>query len=127
SRMRAVAFTTAFHFEWKFGPFGEAGVGHIGDHATHYVGRQKRNDTGIVELVTTPVGGLLWTMAEDALDKSVVKKIEASPRRPVTLLLLSFLTPSRATANIFRWRPPWYRDDRVVKASTFWSEPPGPE
>jgi hypothetical protein len=127
SRMRALAFTTAFHFEWKFGPFGEAGVGHIGDHTTHYVGTEKRNDTGIVELVTTPVGGFLWTMAEDALDKSVVKRIEASPRRPVTLLLLSFLTPSRATANIFRWRPPWYRDDRVVKASTFWSEPPGPD
>jgi hypothetical protein len=65
-------------------------------------------------------------MAEDALDKGVVRKLEATPRRPVTLLLLSFLTPSRATANIFRWRPPWYRDGREVKAATFWSDPPGP-
>jgi len=33
------------------------------------------------------------------------------------------LTPSKATANIFRWRPPWYRDDRVAKANSFWSQP----
>ena len=127
SRMRALAFTTAFHFEWKFGPFGEAGVGHIGDHATHRLNGQLRNDTGDVELVTTPVGGLLWTMAEDALDKHVVKRFEEKPRGPAALLLISFLTPSRATANILRFRPPWYRDGREVKANTFWSEPPGRE
>jgi hypothetical protein len=127
SRVRALAFTTAFHFMWKFGPFGEAGVGHIGDHPTHSVNGQPRNDTGDVELVTTPVGGLLWTMAEDLLDKHVLTRFEEKPRRPTSLLLISFLTPSRATANIFRWRPPWYRDGRVVKANSFWSDPPGPE
>ncbi len=127
SRMRATAFTTAYHFEWKFGPFGEAGVGHIGDHATHRVNGQLRNDTGVVELVTTPVGGLLWTMAEDVLDKHVVQRFEETPRGPLALLFMSFLTPSRATANILRWRPPWYRDEREVKANSFWSDPPGPE
>lgn len=127
SRMRATAFTTLYHFEWKFGPFGEAGVGHIGDHPTHWVNGQPRNDTGIVELVTTPVGGLVWTMAEDALDKYVVKHLEEKPRAPFTLLFISFLTPSKATANILRWRTPWYRDERVVKANSFWSDPPDPE
>ena len=127
SRTRALAFTTVYHFLWKFGPFGEAGVGHIGDHATHYVHGEPRNDTGDVELITTPLGGFLWSMGEDALDKHLVKKLEETPRRPLTLLLISFLTPSRATANIFRFRPPWYRDGRVVKAASFWSDPPGPE
>ena len=127
SRMRALAFTTAYHFEWKFGPFGEAGVGIIGDHFSHIVDGKRRNDTGDVELVTTPVGGLLWTMAEDELDKHLVRRLEEKPRGPASLLLISFLTPGRATANIFRWRPPWYRDDRVVRAQSFWSEPPGPE
>jgi hypothetical protein len=65
-------------------------------------------------------------MAEDLLDKHVVQRLEATPRRPVTLLFISFLTPSRATANIFRWRPPWYRDGREAKANSFWSDPPGP-
>src|SRR5579859_2638025 len=51
SRMRATAFSAVYHFEWKFGPFGEAGVGHIGDHGSHVVNGKWRNDTGVVELV----------------------------------------------------------------------------
>jgi hypothetical protein len=128
SRMRALAFSTAYSFQWKLGPFGEAGIGHNGDHQVPQAGSLVwTNETGWVELVTTPVGGLLWTMAEDALDKYVVKHVEEKQRRPVTLLLLSFLTPARATANIFRFRPPWYRDGRQVKANSFWSDPPSPE
>jgi hypothetical protein len=122
SRWRALVFSTAYSFEWKFGPFGEAGVGHNGDHITDTVNGQNQNDTGDVELVTTPVGGLLWTMAEDELDKHVVKRLEEKPRGPGALFLISFLTPSRATANILRFRPPWYRDSRIVKANSFWSD-----
>lgn len=127
SRTRALIFSTAYSFEWKLGPFGEAGIGHNGDHLIPEISAPKTNETGWVDLVTTPVGGLLWTMAEDALDKHVVKKLEETPRRPITLLFISFLTPSRATANIFRFRPPWYRDGREVKAATFWSDPPSPD
>jgi Lipid A 3-O-deacylase (PagL) len=126
SRLRATLFSTAYSFEWKMGPFGEAGVGHNGDHFFYDKG-VLTNETGWVELVTTPVGGLAWTMAEDALDRHVVKRFEEKPRGPAALLLISFLTPSRATANILRFRPPWYRDGREVKAKTFWSEPPGPD
>jgi hypothetical protein len=126
SRLRALAFSTVYSFQWKLGPFGEAGIGHNGDQYFHDQ-NSLTNETGWVELVTTPVGGLGWTIAEDALDKYVVKRIEEKQRRPVTLLLLSFLTPARATANIFRFRPPWYRDGRQVKANSFWSQPPGPE
>ncbi len=126
SRMRAFAFSTAYSFQWKLGPFGEAGIGHNGDHPVPQSrSRVWTNETGWVELVTTPVGGLLWTMAEDALDKHVVKKVEEKPRGALPLLLISFLTPARATANIFRFRPPWYRDDRIVRNSSFWSEPRG--
>ena len=127
SRMRAFVFSTAYSFEWKFGPFGEAGIGHNGDHLVPQGnGKPWTNETGVVELVTTPVGGFLWTMAEDALDKHVVKGFEEKPRGALALVAISFLTPARATANIFRFRPPWYRDGRVVKANSFWSEPDGP-
>ena len=126
SRLRAMAFSTAYSFEWKFGPFGEAGVGHNGDHSLGQVD-VTQNGTGDVELVTTPVVGLGWTIAEDLLDKHVVRKFEENPRGPFALLAISLLTPSRATANVLRWRPPWYRDDRPVKAHSFFSEPPGPE
>jgi len=128
SRLRAFIFSTAYSFEWKLGPFGEAGIGHNGDHLVPQNGnRPWTNETGWVELVTTPGGGLLWTMAEDEMDKHVVRRIESKPRRPVTLLLVSFLTPAKGTANILRFRSPWYRDDRQVKASSFFSEPPGPD
>jgi len=126
SRLAALLFSTAYSFEWKFGPFGEAGVGHNGDHTTDVVNGAKQNDTGDVELVTTPVGGLGWNIAEDILDKYVVRKWEETPHNPFTLLAISFLTPARATANIFRFRPPWYRDGRQVKSSSFFSQPPGP-
>lgn len=127
SRLVSMVYSAAYSFEWKFGPFGEAGVGHNGDHATDVVHGVVQNDTGDVELITTPVGGFGWTIAEDILDKYVVQRIEEKPRGPFPLLLMSFLTPARATANIFRFRPPWYRDGRQVKARTFWSQPPGPD
>ena len=127
SRLRAMLFSTAYSMEWKFGPFGEAGIGHNGDHTTDIVNGIKQNDTGDVELVTTPIGGLGWNIAEDVMDKYVVQKLEARPRGTMALLFISFLTPSRATANIFRFRPPWYRDGRQVKSTNFFSQPPGPE
>ena len=37
--------------------------------------------------------------------------------------MYNFLTPARGFANILRFRPPWYRDSRVVKATGFWSDP----
>jgi hypothetical protein len=124
--LRAGTFSTAYSFWWKLGPTGEAAIGHNGDHLVPDAsGQHYSNETGWVELVTTPVGGVLWTMAEDTLDKHVVAPAEGGGRNPFALLGLSFLEPAHATANIFRFRPPWYRDDRVVKAKTFWSDPAG--
>jgi hypothetical protein len=126
--LRAGAFSTFYSFEWKLGPFGEAAIGHNGDHYfSDEKGAVNTNETGWVELVTTPAGGFGWTLAEDALDKHLVRRLEEKSRNPFALTFYQFLTPSRATANIFRFRPPWYRDSRMVKAKTFFSEPARPE
>jgi hypothetical protein len=126
--LRAGAFSTFYSFEWKLGPLGEAAIGHNGDHYFSDANNTVyTNETGWVELVTTPGGGMLWTIAEDALDKHVVRRLEAKSRNPLALTMYQFLTPSRATANILRFRPPWYRDSRTVKAKSFFSEPAGPE
>ena len=126
--LRAGAFSTFYSFAWKLGPFGEAAIGHNGDH---YFSDDKNtvytNETGWVELITTPAGGMAWTIAEDALDKHVVRGLEGWSRNPFALTMYQFLTPSRATANILRFRPPWYRDSRKVKANSFFSQPPGPK
>ena len=122
SRLRAAAWTTFYSFEWKLGPLGEAGIGHNGDH--YFVDKNTlTNETGWVELVTTPVGGFAWTLAEDYLDQYVVRSLEDKSRNPLLLTAYQFLTPARGFANILRFRPPWYRDSRVVKAQTFWSDP----
>lgn len=121
SRLRALEWSTLYSFEWKLGPVGEAGIGHNGDHffTDHGV---RTNETGWVELVTTPVGGLGWTLAEDALDRHVVRGLEGRSRNPVLLSLYQFLTPARAFANLMGFRPPWYRESRVVKATNFFSD-----
>ena len=122
SRLRALAWSTFYSFEWKLGPTGEAAVGHNGDHYFYDKG-VLTNETGWVELVTTPVGGFGWTIAEDYLDKHVVPRLEDKSRNPILLTMYNFLTPTRGFANILRFRPPWYRDSRVVKADSFWSDP----
>jgi hypothetical protein len=127
SRLRAMAFSTVYSTEWKLGPIGESGVGHQGDHLSYEedTGRS-RNETGFVSLVTTPVGGTILTVAEDVIDKTVIRRLENFNRNPFLLMGYSFLTPGKTTGNILRFRPPWYRDSRTVKANSFRSDPPEP-
>ena len=121
SRLRALAWSTFYSFAWKLGPLGEASIGHNGDHYFTDKGVET-NETGWVELVTTPVGGFGWTIAEDYLDKHVVTKLEDKSRNPILLTMDNFLTPARGFANILRFRPPWYRDSRIVKANSFFGD-----
>ena len=99
------------------------GVGHSGDHLAYEedTGRS-RNETGFVSLVTTPVGGTILTVAEDVIDKKVIRHLENFNRNPFMLMGYSFLTPGKTTGNILRFRPPWFRDSRTVKANSFWSD-----
>ena len=122
SRLRATAYSALYSMQWKVGPLGELGVGHSG--ASYFYDKGVyTNETGDVELVVTPVGGLGWTLAEDYLDKHVVRRLENKSGNPFFLLAIQFLNPARGTANILRFRPPWYRDSRVVKANSLFSDP----
>jgi hypothetical protein len=124
SRLRALGFSIVYSTQWKLGPFGESGVGHQGDHLSYEdeTGRF-RNETGFVSLVTTPVGGTILTVTEDIVDKTITRRLENFNRNPFLLMGYSFLTPGKTTGNILRFRPPWYRDSRRVKADSFWSDP----
>ncbi len=98
SRLRALAFSTVYSTEWKLGPIGESGVGHQGDHISYDDGHA-RNETGFVSLVTTPVGGTLWTITEDIMDKKVVRRLDGWNRNPFLLMGYSFLTPAHTTGE----------------------------
>jgi len=105
SRMKALAWSTAYSVQFELGPASEASIGNVGFD---------RRSAGAVDLVVTPVLGLAWQTTEDALDRYVVAPVEgAIENRAVRLLARSMLNPSRAFANLLRGKVPWYRDYRA--------------
>jgi hypothetical protein len=104
-QLRATAYAFAYSTQFELGPIAsEASLGHI----QSYYPQQ-----GFVDVVITPTLGLGWGIAEDVLDKYVVKYVESRTRNSlVRLLVRSWLNPSRSFANAMRFRRPWERDDR---------------
>jgi len=106
SRLKATAFAFGYEVQWHLGPVSEATIGHVG---------KKPGTLGYSEFVTSPLGGLALIVAEDALDEKIIEKLERqtdglNKRR----LYRTFLNPSRAVANLMRWRKPWHRDRRKI-------------
>ncbi len=122
SRARAFAFSTVYSTLWKIGPFGEAAIGHNGDHYYYIDNGKWTNGTGFVSLVTTPVGGLGWTIVEDALDRYAIRRLETVSQNEFWLTAISFLNPSRSLVNLMRFKAPWYRDTRPVLTTSFWGK-----
>jgi hypothetical protein len=114
SRLRAMAFAAVAAAQWELGPLSECAIGNTGYY--QYWSRSNRewtNGTGVSDLVMTPAGGFVWMLAEDALDKLVMKKVEGEGHSRIWLLAGAVLTPTRSTANLMRLRAPWYRDRRA--------------
>jgi hypothetical protein len=104
SRFRALAWSAAYSTQFEIGPISEASLGNV---------QMKPGSAGVVDLVVTPAGGFALMIAEDALDRFVVKRVEKWTRRPVPRVLVrGFLNPNRAMANMLRGQVPWSRDNR---------------
>jgi hypothetical protein len=104
SRLRAMAFAAAYSEQFEIGPLSEATIGNI---------QMMPQSNGIVDHVITPTAGMGWIVAEDALDKYVVRRFERWNSNPVARILVrGFLNPSRSFSNMLRGKYPWYRDDR---------------
>jgi hypothetical protein len=105
SRLRAAAFAWAYSEQFEIGPVSEASLGNIQSYYPAY---------GFVDHVVTPVIGLGWIVAEDALDRFVVKRIESRVSNPwVRALARAWLNPARSYANFMAFRRPWERDTRL--------------
>ena len=103
-KLRAAAFSYLYSVQFEIGALSEASLGHIQE----YFAQQ-----GFVDQIVTPSVGLGWTLAEDALDRYVVRLVEAHTANPyVRLLVRSGLNPSRSMANVMNAELPWHRDDR---------------
>jgi hypothetical protein len=104
SRLRAFGYSALYSAQFEIGPVSEASIGSIQSRFPQH---------GFVDLVATPAFGLGWMIAEDALDKHVIRPLERKIRNPYfRLLLRGGLNPSRSFANAMRLKVPWYRDSR---------------
>ncbi len=104
SSLRAAAFAWAYSEQFEIGPISEASLGHV----QHYFPQQ-----GYVDHVITPVVGFGWMVAEDFLDRHIVKRIEARTRnRWIRMIARGGFNPSRSFANCIAFREPWHRDTR---------------
>lgn len=119
SRLKATLWNGIYSTQWSIGPLSEMTVEKYGSKdrppwnanntfpcntKTCYWG------VGKVNLVMTPVGGLGWVLAEDWMDKKIVRRVEGSTRS--RLLIDTFrctFNPIRAGANILYGNRPWFR------------------
>ena len=120
SRFLALMWATVFSAQQKIGPLGEAALGNDGGF-TYTIGCEFNcpagkpvkytNNTGWTDFIMTPAGGTAWVVFEDFLDRQVSDRVQdAHPDSVFPLILRSALNPTRAMANLMRWRTPWYRD-----------------
>jgi hypothetical protein len=115
--VRSFWYSAAYSAQWKIGPASEASLEKVGhDYFYDPQFRKATNGSGMVDFIVTPVGGSMWLIAEDILDKYAMRRLENVSRNPLWLTAIAFMEPCRSAANVLRFRAPWYRDDRHVKA-----------
>jgi hypothetical protein len=85
----------------EIGPISEATIGNV----QAYYPQQ-----GFVDHVVTPAIGLGWMIAEDALDRYLVRFVERrTQNRLVRVLVRGGANPSRSLANVVSGQWPWAR------------------
>ena len=104
SILRSMAWSAAWHTQWKIGPISEASLGNVMLHAS----------PGFITLVDTPALGAITMIAEDAADRYLITGLEnRTSNRTIIILARSFLNPGRTFANIMALQPPWRRETRL--------------
>ncbi len=105
SRLRATAWSFAYSSQFEIGPVSEASIGYI---------QASYPQQGFVDHVVTPVIGMGWMIAEDAIDKYLIEPFEARVNNFwARILVRGWLNPTRSMANMMAFRAPWVRDTRA--------------
>jgi hypothetical protein len=103
-KSRAFVYSAVYSAAFEIGPYSEATVGKI----QAYYPQQ-----GFVDWAVSPTIGLAWTLAEDSLDKYVVKPFEGKVHNPaLRALVRGWANPARSFANVMMFKLPWHRDSR---------------
>ncbi|MCU1299587.1 MAG: hypothetical protein JWO91_3865 [Acidobacteriaceae bacterium] len=129
SRIKATLWNAVYSTQWNIGPLSELTFEKYGTRARPPWNQNgtwpctaKHCFTGVgqVDLVTTPVGGLGWLLAEDLLDKHIARRVERSTRNRFLIdVTRCALNPIRGGANILHGKRPWYRDSRDAGDESF--------
>jgi len=107
SRGIAAAWIAGYSLQFEFGPLSEASIGNVGLNPS---------TTGWVDHVVTPAGGMAFIVAEDALDRYLVVRVEHWTRNTVLRGIARVaLNPSRSLSNITQGRMPWFRAMRPLQ------------
>jgi len=105
SRLRAAGWAWAYSTQFEIGPISEASIGKVQSHFPQQ---------GFVDHVITPSIGLTWMLAEDAMDRYLIRRIEAqTENKTIRIFARGLLNPSRSMANVLRGNYPWHRDTRA--------------
>jgi hypothetical protein len=119
--VQAFAFAAVDAVQWKLGPVSEASIGHVGLPAhwwdtpyfcnlTHAYCHPR---TGLNDLIMNEVGGTAMTIGFQWIDKHFQKPMEDRiHNRALIDTMRIFTNPPQSMANFFRFRTPWYRDNR---------------
>jgi hypothetical protein len=92
--------------QFEIGPLSEASIGNVG---------MNPKTTGWVDYVVTPAGGFAILLAEDALDRFLVRWVEArTHNRFYRASMRMLFGPARALANAATNKAPWQRDNRPL-------------
>lgn len=107
SRARATAWAASYSLQFEVGPLSEASIGNVG---------LRPETTGWVDHVITPVGAFGFMIAEDVVDRYLVKWAEQRIPNPIVRVMIRFAAnPSRTLTNTASGKYPWYRPDRPLR------------
>lgn len=136
---KAFLVAAAVSTESEIGPLSEATIGHVGLKAEWWLRLNNgtllgpipedtiglaalskspywirgNNGTGWTDFITTPFGGVVVMMGEDAVDKYVIERLEEHiHNRYLVATIRCFLNPTRSAGNAFSFTAPWHRDTR---------------
>ena len=104
SRLKALAWNFAYSEQFELGPVSESSLGNVG---------QRKGTSGYSDHVVTPAGGFVVMLAEDAVDRFLVRKLESrTTSGKMKAIYRTTFNPCRSFANVLRGKKPWYRDSR---------------
>lgn len=107
SRFKAMGWSAVCSTQFELGPISQSSIGNVGNTRDH-----KRKMT-YVDLVVTPTLGTAMLVGEDILDRYIVSWGERRTNSSFLKKMLRLvLNPTRAGANLLRFKVPWHRDVR---------------